>query len=176
MPNTLQQQSLGYVDAKGQQTRVKFFISWDTLAHGEALVGSYDTLLTALTNAANFSAPGGFGFITKSGEYGTAAVYESVTDKAVMTFIDSAGQIHRFTIPAPKSSIFLADGITVDAGNTDVSNWVALVTNDAAAAYFISTRGGLEFASFAGGLRVKKPNQRRMTIFTLQGNLGGPAE
>lgn len=176
MPNTVTQNTLGYVDAKGEQARVRFYTSWDTLAHGEALVGSYASLLNALTNAANFSAPGGFGFLTSSGQYGTAAAYESVTDKAVMTFIDSAGQIHRFTIPAPKSGIFMADGITVNAGNTDVSNWVTLVTNDAAAAYFISTRAGLQFASFAGGLRTKKPNIRRISIFTLSSDLGEPAE
>lgn len=176
MPNSLFQISLGYVDAKGEQARVKYFLSADTDAHAVALFGSLSSAIDTLTNAQLFSAPGIGGELTQSGEYGTSAVYESVTDKAVMTFIDSAGQAHRFTIPAPKEGIFLSDGITVDRANTDVATYINLIVNGADNVYFVSTRAGLQYSSFVGGLRTKKPNRRRMTIFTKSANLDEPAE
>lgn len=170
------QQTLGWVDAKGQQCRTKHYMTGNSYTDQATTLGNLQSAISAISNAANFSAPGVGGFPTHSGEYGTQATYGSVTDKAVMTFIDADGNIHRMTIPAPKAAIFLADGITVDTGNSDVSTYVTLITNDAAANHFVSTRGGKGFTSFAGGLRTKKPNQRKMSIFTLQGDLGGPAE
>jgi len=176
VPNFLVQQSLGYVDAKGEQARVRTFMSLDTYANGATLLGSWKAALDTLTNALAFSAPGIGGFLTESGEYGTVADYESVTDKAVMTFIDGAGQIHRATIPAPVASMFLADGITVNAADADVVTYVNVVTNTAGHAYFISSRGGLAITRFVGGLRTKKANRRRVSIFTKSGNLDEPAE
>ena len=176
MPNTVFQLSAGYVDAKGAQGRIKSFVSVDTDTHGVTLYGAWLGFVDALTNAQLFSAPGVGGALTISGDYGTAAEFDSVTDKAVMTFIDSAGQIHRFQIPAPKAAIFLADKITVNRAQTDVAAYVNLIVNGGSNPYFMSTRGGLQFSSFAGGLRIKKPNRKRMTIFTKSGNLDEPAE
>lgn len=176
MPNTVFQVSLGYVDAKGAQARVKYFLSADTDGHAIDLFGSLAGFVSALSNAQLFSAPGIGGELTVSGDYGAVAVYESVTDKAVFSFIDSAGQAHRYTIPAPKTGIFLADGITVNKTQTDVANYISFMLNGADNAFFPSTRGGLQFSSCPGALRTKKFNRRRMTIFTKSANLDEQAE
>lgn len=176
MPNTLSQVSAGYVDAKGAQGRIKAYISWDTHDDGVTVFAAWIGAVSALTNAQVFSAPGIGGELTQSGDYGTSAEFDSITDKAVMTFIDSAGSIHRFQIPAPKAGIFLADKVTVNRAATDVATYVSLVVNGADNPFFLCTRGGLQFSSFAGGLRIKKPNRKRMTIFTKSGNLDEPAE
>ena len=176
MPNTVFQVSGGYVDSKGAQSRVKAYISADTDVHAITQFGNWLGAVDTLTNAQLFSAPGIGGELTVSGDYGTSAEFDSVTDKAVMSFIDSAGQIHRMQIPAPKAAIFLADKITVDRAQTDVAAYINLMVNGPENVYFNSTRGGLQFSSFAGGLRTKKPNRRRTTIFTKSGNLDEPAE
>lgn len=42
------------------------------------------------------------------------AVYNSVLDSAVLSFENASGGITKVFLPAPKSSIFMADGQTVD--------------------------------------------------------------
>jgi hypothetical protein len=164
------------VDAKGAQSRVKFFISVDTLAGAEAVLTAYVDALSAVTNAAQMSIPGLGGVLTTSGEYGTAAEYDSVTDVAILEAIDSAGSIHRFSIPAPKAAIFQADKIAVDFTNTDVATLVDVIVNGAEGTSFISTRSGLQFSSVPTGARVKKRNRRRYSGFTKASNLTAKAQ
>ncbi len=176
MANTVYQVSLGFTDAKGNQARVRHFLSADSYANAAALLGQLDAALAAMSNAVITSAPGIGGILTQSGSYGTAAVYESVTDKASFTFIDSSGQLHRFSCPAPKSAIFLADEVTVDQANALVEAYIDVITNEAAAVSFVCTRAGVAILSYAGGLRTKRPNRKRVSIFTKSGNLDEPAE
>lgn len=171
MANIVSQASLGYVDAKGAQTRVKFYISYENADDGVALVGSYLTALNACTNAANFSIPGVGGITTISGAYGTAAEYDSVTDVAILEAIDSAGGIHRFSIPAPIAAAFQADKIAVDFTNTHIATLVSLIVNGTDDTFFISTRSGLQFSSVPAGARVKKVNRKRYTGFTKASDL-----
>jgi len=44
----------------------------------------------------------------------TAAVYQAANSAAVLVFQTGSGSVLRLTLPAPDSSIFLADGSTVD--------------------------------------------------------------
>jgi len=176
MSNTVTQHSLGYVDAKGNQTRMRFYISHDTVANGVAVYDDFASAINALTNGLNFSNPGFGGAPTVSGEYGAADQFESVTDQAVFTAIDAAGQIHRFMVPAPKAAIFLADLLTVNMANAAVGDYTDIITNAGSAASFISTRSGQGFASVPAGLRIKRPNRRRVSVFTKSSNLDEPAE
>lgn len=176
MANTVNQASSGYVDAKGAQSRVKYFISVDTIANGDTVLGQFNTALDACTNASRFSTPGLGGGLTLSGTYGTAAEYDSVTDVAILEAIDSAGSIHRFSIPAPKAAIFQADKIAVDFTNTDVAALVNVIVNGADNTAFISTRAGLQFSSVPTGARVKKRNRKRYTGFTKASDLTHKAQ
>lgn len=45
----------------------------------------------------------------------TSAVYFTVGDQARLLFLDTAGSIVTLNLPAPQSSVFLADGVTVDS-------------------------------------------------------------
>lgn len=170
------QVAIGYTDAKGAQSRVKNFITADTDAHALAAYTLLVNAIDPLTQATLTSAQGIGGILTISGAYGSPSLFDSVTDKLISTFIDAAGQLHRFSVPSPKSTLFLADGLTVDPANTDYVAYVNVITNFAANPGFVSTRGGLAFSSWGGGLRTKRANRKRMTVFTKDGNLTGRAE
>lgn len=176
MVNALAQQSAGYTDAKGFKGRVKYFVSYDNDGDGVSVSGAFVTALSACTNAVLSSAPGIGGELTISGSYGTNATYANITDVLVLEAIDSAGSIHRFSIPAPKAALFLADQVAADFSNTDLAALVNVIVNGDDNPYFISTRSGLQFSSVPVGSRVRKRNRKRITGFTKNGALSGPAQ
>jgi|SRR5882672_4655982 len=101
--------------------------------------------LLALSNASRLNewegAPGG-----ASGSP-AAAVYEAVADYALLQWVCVDGTIVSLKLPAPLSSIFLADGQTVDVANAGV------VTLDAAVVGSLLSASGSAAAALLGGTR-----------------------
>lgn len=63
----------------------------------------------------------------------TNAVYPSVRDSAKLVFVTALGNTVTLTVPAPVSSLFLADGQTVDptAAATIITDALAALTDEA---------------------------------------------
>ena len=62
------------------------------------------------------------------GASGTTGAYPTVMDRVMMLAnIASSGAPARYELPGPKSSIFLADNVTLDLSNADVAAFIAQV-------------------------------------------------
>jgi hypothetical protein len=164
-------ETVSYRDAKGQTAKTSFFVVAATPAAALTAASTVVPLITALTNAALQNAKGAYTTSPTVNTYGTNAVYETIEDKAQLTFQTATGAIHRYQIPAPKAAIFLADDETVDPANTDVA---ALAT--AFVAEQVASRDGSLIASFIGGIRVRRKFQRKFNIFTRNPAETGPGE
>lgn len=169
-------QSYTWRDAKGQTARTRFFVLNDgtTFADAESAAGAVRAAIAGLSNAA---LQGGNGFDSEAllPSYGTNAVYEDVEDKAVMTFLDDKGNVHRYQIPAPKTAIFTADGQTVDSANAAVVTYVTAMKATTGTAG-IGSRSLRQLTVFVGGVRQRRKTIRKMSIFTLSAKLDEPAE
>lgn len=176
MPNSLTRVSFAFVDAKGFYAHMRFFASVDNATDFNALITSLESALAPMTNANLNGGIGGTLLPPVPGALGTQAVYGSVEDKAVMTYVSQDGTISRFKIPAPVSAIFLADGMTVNPANALVVALNSVVLNAGAATFFVSNRDQNGYSIFAGGLRTRVRNQRRINIFTRNPAETGPAE
>src|SRR5205823_14601895 len=91
--------------------------------------GNINNDLSAMSNAVIESAKGPETSVPVAVVAGAAATYENVEDKAQIVFTTATGVLHRYSIPAPISAIFLSDGETVDFGNSLVKQFVADMTN-----------------------------------------------
>ena len=177
---TAARQSYGFRDAKGNTSRVNFFVLYDgaTFADGESAAGGVRAALVALTNAALISRRGLDGNFQNSNVFGATANYVDVEDKANLTLIATDGTFHHMQIPAPLSTIFTADGETVDQANSLV---VALVTALSATTGSSGARIGSQSLSpfpakcLVGGKRLRRKLHRRETIFTKSAKLDEPA-
>jgi hypothetical protein len=98
---------------------------------------------------------------------GVDALYESVEDKMVLVFQTAFGALHRYKIPAPKATCFLADGETVDYTNADVAALVAQFVAQA------SSRDGDNLSASVGGYRQRVKTQRKFNVFTRNPTLSG---
>lgn len=78
----------------------------------------------------------------------TVAPFQTVSDVAVLVFVDGSGYETEVILPAPLSSIFLADGRTVDI--TQIGAIIAAVVGTA------ETSAGGVVTSFLGGYRATK--------------------
>lgn len=76
-----------------------------------------------------------------------SAVYPSVTDVAVLNGLDSAGFAFRIFVPAPKASIFEADGITVQP------SYLSSVLTAALLDGFVSPQGNSPSSLVSGELQ-----------------------
>jgi len=107
-------QTVTYRDDKGQTATMRFYIVNATaagaLAAGQALVNALDDL----TNGANDGARGAYTSSPTVHSYGANANFESVEDKAMLTFQTATGAIHRYMIPCPIEAMFMADGEIVE--------------------------------------------------------------
>jgi len=176
MANFLVKESTNWVDAKGHYAHIRFYASLDSNNDGSALLSAFVTETEAITNAVYNGGLGVGNGIQIPGTYGVQADYGSAEDKALFTFVDSGGNIHRYQVPAPKAAIFYADGETVNPANGLVAAWVNVMTNFAANAYFISSRDGEPLSTFVGGIRLRRRMQRRLNIFIKNPAETGPAE
>lgn len=84
---------------------------------------------------------------------GTAAVFPAVNQVAQLTFADSSGSVAEIYIPAPVSSMFLSDGITVDTSNLAVSIFINTVCIGSNRLY--TAAGGVVTTYLSGFLRAK---------------------
>lgn len=163
-------QSVTYRDDKGQTASVRMFVAAADEATALTDAQTIITAMNALTNAANDGARGAYTSSPTVHSYGANAEYETVEDKAQLSFQTSTGAIHRYQVPAPKTAIFLADGETVDPANGLVTTFAAAVVAAGA------SRDGAAISTFIGGIRVRRKFQRKFNIFTRNPALTGPGE
>jgi hypothetical protein len=148
--------SVLFRDAKNQTSSVRFYVpgpaGTDAAGHLDAL----EALFAACTNAATW---------TEDDEAfapvpGASAVYENVEDKGVLVMQTSTGSIHRYSIPAPKAALFLADDETMDFTNGAVTALVGGLIAHAC------SRDGVALVSAVGGYRARTRTKRKFNIRT----------
>ena len=176
-------QHITYRDAKGNTARVSFYLDDNGGDNNSdaVLVESIITAMNALTNAAYQSASGAvshYGVV----QYGAAATeYQPIQTKALLTYQDVAGGLHRIQIPSPKSSIFLADLETVNPANGLVTALNALMASasvPATGTAFVCSRSGNLISNYMGGVLKTTKIRRKLTTFVLTPSLtpSEPAE
>lgn len=152
-------------DAKGNTSRTRMYFAVAAAAF-ETEAATVVTELGALSNANVTSSIDN----AAANVYGTAATYLDVEDKARLVFQDASGALHRYEIPAPKASLFLADQETVDTANATLGTLVAdMLAN-------VVSRNGVALNSLVGGIRIRRRLHRRFSIFTHNPALTGPGE
>jgi hypothetical protein len=110
--------------------------------------------------------------------------YKAVEDKAVFVFQDQAGVVHRYQLPCPLASIFMADQQTIDVSQAVVKQFLAdmlfqTIGGTAPGAntlHPIVSASNYPLMSFVGGYRLMRKMQRKFNIFTLNPALNGPGE
>lgn len=134
----------------------KRYIVWEdaggftvaTIPCASASLNNIMSALFGISNAAPISWFEGLEHVT--GFTPTSALYQGVNDIARLTYSDASGILANLSLPAPQSSIFLADGRTVDATAIAVLNSVVIG--------HLCTSAGSTVTSFVGGLRIAGPN------------------
>lgn len=168
-------------DARGQTGRVGGWVTWlDTslTTRGDAtlLAQSLAQQLVVMSNGQVIEYTGMAGEYFQPFQYGSAAQFQNAEDKARLIFVTATGVKVRFEVPAPKQSLFLADLETVDPANADLMTFISTATSVSANGNFASTRGGQAIVSFVAGQRIRRPFQRKTTIWTLTPDETGPEE
>lgn len=163
-------QTFSFRDIKGQTSTVRMFIVGATPAAALADGIAIEAALAALSVASLGASKGAFTSSPAINTYGAAGAYDSVEDKAQLTYQTGTGAIHRYEIPAPLASIFLADDETVDPANGLVAALTAAMVGKA------SSRDGVLLGSYVGGIRTRTKMIRKFNIFTLNPQLTGPGE
>lgn len=164
-------QAWSFADAKGRVGRVQMWVTYGNLTDAATKVTALDGAIIGLSNGNAYRSGGVVGSFDGPPGYGATAVYEDAEDKAVMTFQDAMGAIHRYSIPAPKQAIFLADGETVNPANALVTAFTGAMTAASGTA-FVSSRSQIALTVFLGGFRQKRRMQRRLNIRVLAPGLG----
>lgn len=166
-----QLQTVVWRDAKGNTATTRYYVaSGGTLTTQNTAALAIYNAMVPLTNASAQALHGPANAPATEVIYGTNAEFPTVEDKVVFTFQSANGSIHRYQIPAPKSSIFLADGETVDPANTDVVAYTSAVVANA----FSRDDIAVTFGGF--GIRKRVKLRRKLTIFTKDPTLTGPGE
>lgn len=153
-------------DAKGQTARIRVLIGGATNAAVLGFAGTLATDLQALSNAhvsTNVDS-------VPSHTYGTNAEFPNVEDKAALTFLSPVGTIHRYQVPAPILAAFDTDGETIIAGDAVT----AVVANFQSFVYGHPTDTGP--LAYVGGIRQRRPFQRKFNIFTKNTALSAEGE
>lgn len=164
-------QTYTWRDARGHTSVTKLYVENDSVPANERTRGlTLGTDLQGLSNAFIERTHGPYTSPAGPVAYGTQADFGSIEDKAVLTFEDTGGGLHRIKIPAPLASIFLADGETVDNSNTAV----ALFITDMIA--LARTRDGVAFIAMPAGIRTRVKTRRKVNIWTLNPAETGPDE
>lgn len=155
-------------DAKSNIAKTKMWIA-QTAANFEPTAATLVADLQAISNANVSSSIDNAAAPTN----GTAATYLDVEDKAVLVFQDFYGAQHRFQVPAPKSTIFLADQETVDPTNSAV---LTLINDMSSGGVGVTTRQGITLTGMLGGFRARRHLHRKVNINTKNPALTGPGE
>ncbi len=146
-------QTYTYRDANGYVATVRIFVV-DAPA-GTALEGPLNETTNAVIQAVHGPySPGAFVL-----DYGAAATYQNIEDKAVMVFRAIDGTLHTVRIPAPKATDFETDQDQVKKTDAAISAFVDQ--------YLVSalTPSGGTMDSFVGGYRSRTKSRRRRTVF-----------
>ena len=167
-PVFAQFESYNFKDAKGQNAKMRVLLGDATVVAEFNDATNLTPLLQAVSNATVVNTTHN-GLINHTP--GTAAVYETVEDKVIMTYYDPSGFLHRYSVAAPASAIFLADGETADIAN---AAYLAVVTFFQAHAYGRYTDTAT--LVHVGGTRQRRKLQRKFNIFTRNPALSGPGE
>ena len=109
--------------------------------------------LAALTNAAQNAARGNLNS-PDTGANGANATFPNVEDKAVMIFKGVGGSTHKYSIPAPQSGIFNADGETINKANAAVAAFAAAMIANGRDA------NGTLLVSFSNGHRARRRSKK----------------
>ena len=171
MANGLKE-STTWRDVKGNTARVSYYVSsGGTQITQAAAAAAVLTAIGAITNCAFQSASGpSTSFAQPVAFPSPTTPFQSVEDKAVFTFQDAAGAYHRYAIPAPLLSIFLADEETVDDSNADVIAFnTAMITN-------VKNSFGDALIDFNGAIRTRRKLHRKLNINVRDPSLSGPGE
>jgi hypothetical protein len=159
--------SYSFRDAKGQVARMRVLIGGASAGAVETASQGFKTEIQATTNAFVWL-PNQDGPLRT---YGTAANYQDVEDKMILTFHDPAGYLHRYQVAAPLLTDFLTDQETVNSADANVSSLLGAFAGniygrptDTAALVYI------------GGVRIRRKLIRRFNILTLNPAETGPGE
>lgn len=154
-------------DAKGQVGKMTVIIGDAT---NSAVLVDATTLFTALSAVSNANVRETISpdsVIT----YGGAGQFQSVEDKMQLVFQGPTGRIHRYQVPAPKASGFLADLETVNSADTNVASLLTAFTT------FVYGRDtDTAPLVYVGGIRLRRRFIRRFNIITKNPAETGPGE
>lgn len=138
-------------------------------ADANAALGDLVTLQTNAQSASNAHVTISADAV-RDQQYGTAAVFQSVEDKAVLVFQDGQGALSRFQLPAPKAAVFLADGETVDVVGAASAFIISMET------FCYGRDTDTSPLAFVGGYRLRRKIIRRTNIWTTNPAETGPDE
>ncbi len=174
MPTNTVLQSYSFRDSRGMTSTMKFWVTTDNAADAATLGGAITTALAAMTNAHITSTRGSYADTPEFG-YGSDAQYAPIEDKASLTYVTQRQVLHRFRVPAPKATVFMADEQTVDPADTLIvafnTAFLDTITNT-----FVSDALGNPLTGYVGGIRTRSPLRRKVNIYTLNPAETGPDE
>jgi hypothetical protein len=154
-------QSFSYRDWRGRTAHGAHWLSAADLPTATTDATAVAGAVSTVSNAALISANGPYSSPYAPASYGNNTVYPDVEDQAVLFFATAGGGRARFAVFAPKTTMFLADGETVNSAQAGVA---ALIT----ALNGVFCRPGPDlFSSYIGGRRMRSRNFRRRNVFTL---------
>jgi hypothetical protein len=179
-------QSLAFRDLRGHVGKVGFWYTYNSataanLGAASTQIAAINTAIVALTNAQVVAVNGLAGNRLDPVHYGSNGVYANAETKAKLSFLAfAAGGVHssfvRLEIPAPVVAMFLADKETVDPANAAVATLFSALSTSDAQGGFASDKMGNPITYFLGGTLVRRPFQRKITIYDLSADLGEPEE
>lgn len=163
-------QTFSFRDARGFVTRELYYLSNATFAGATTAAQALQTAINNITNCAPAGASGPLTSVPGPVIYGGAGQFQNVSDKAAVTFASASGAYHRYRVPGPLASIFLADLETVDPANAAVTAYANAVNGN------VCSRDGSLMASLVGGIRVRGPMPRKLNILIRDPAETGPDE
>lgn len=113
------------------------------------------------------------GYLVQDVVYGASGSFDDAEDSAVFAYQTVNGGLAKISIPAPKSSIFLADNQTIDPANASVLAFNTSLVGGVNG-FFGATKSGGVMNLFIAGLRVRRPTRRKLNIFVKNPQLSTP--
>lgn len=168
-------------DAKGQTRSITLCFQTEQATaalNANELASAVSNLVTALQACSNahvqteanfYSGGSGQAGVT----YGSTGNYQSVMQQLRLTFLttDPAGDPNpsaTLTIPAPLSTLFEADLVTVNIAATPIANLVTALNlaGTITTGYVACTKSGLLYTTLIGGTLINKKLSRKWTRYT----------
>lgn len=140
--------TINWYDVGGVAAKMTILVAASVLDPSGAAAATITAAIAAVSKAVSVART--LSFYASVSDTAAQASYGDNEDKAALKFKDEDGQYHVYEIPAPLSSIFLADGKTIDSANSAVLDLISVVTGTCV------TKAGRAITSFVGGKRVRK--------------------